>query len=424
MSAEARKLRVAICGGGISGLCLAVALSRHDHLQVDIWEATERFKELGAGLMVFSRTWRIFELLGLSSSFTSATHTKPEPSAGYHYRRSDIWPDGFDWHFVPFPYGCRTFHRAHFLDVFVEHLPPGVAHFGKRLETYEEQLEGEIKLRFTDGTTASCDLLVGCDGIKSTVRKQMLRAKAQSQGNNGLLGLIKPIWTGTIAYRGLVPATKLIGLDGQRHRTLDSPMMKYCGKNKHIVAYAISRGEMVNVVAYVTDLGKENTTPDSSDWVVACDQQEMLQAFSGWERDAFVLLENIETPTKWNIHRLSPLPQAMEKRVVLMGDALHAMTPHLGVGATNAIEDAFILETLLAKCDSHSLDSALMAYEAIRLSQANRVLELSDEAGKMFEFNSSYQKLEVLGPAISNQWAFLTSTTPEDEAKRALALLT
>jgi len=121
--------------------------------------------------------------------------------------------------------GCIRFHRAHFLDVFVEQLPEGIAHFGKRLVSYDRRHGGEINLAFADGTNAVCDLLVGCDGIKSVVRAQMLRTKAAEDGQSDLLALIEPRWTGTIAYRGLVPSAALPGVDGRKHRTLVNPTM-------------------------------------------------------------------------------------------------------------------------------------------------------------------------------------------------------
>lgn len=137
--------------------------------------------------------------------------------------------------------GCIRFHRAHFLDVFVDQLPAGIAHFGKRVVSYEKREGGEIGLAFADGTDAVCDLLVGCDGIKSVVRSQMLRTKAAEDAKPGLLELIEPKWTGTIAYRGLIPATVLPTVDGAIHRTLGYPMM-YCGQDKVRSVHALRPG--------------------------------------------------------------------------------------------------------------------------------------------------------------------------------------
>ncbi|KAJ7772572.1 FAD/NAD-P-binding domain-containing protein [Mycena maculata] len=434
------KLRVAICGGGIGGLCLAVPLSKQAHLQVDVYEAAGRFTEIGAGLMIWSRTWRIFELLGLAADFAKVADSEPNPDVGigFNYRRSDR-PQGFHWNFVSMPYGCIRFHRAHFLDVFVEHLPPGVAHFGKRLVSYERRAGGEIGLTFADGTHAECDVLVGCDGIKSVVRAELLRSKAAEDARPELLKLIEPKWTGTIAYRGLVPSTEIPSRNGAKHDTLATPMM-YCGQNKHIVAYSIAQGHIVNWVAFASEPEKDDTDY-GAEWVKPCSKEEVLQTFSGWESEAVELLERVDNPTKWVIHHLHPLPFYVADRVVLLGDAAHGMTPHLGAGAGQAIEDAFILAKVLEAAApgeyrsslkseknglhyvTSTLDAALAAYEQTRLPVANHVLTSADESGKMYEFNSPFaEKYETLGPAIKGQWSFLTASTPEGEVDKAMGI--
>ncbi|KAF7315476.1 Glycoside hydrolase family 3 protein [Mycena indigotica] len=329
---------------------------------------------------------------------------------GFEYRRSDR-AEGFNWHFVEMPYGCIRFHRAHFLDVFVKNLPESVAHFGKRLASYNQVRDG-IQLEFSDGTSAICDLLVGCDGIKSTVRKQMLN----STGRIELEEHIEPRWSGSIAYRGLIPVAKLP--EGQ-HRALQYPVM-YCGKDKHVVVYSISKGTVVNVVAFASDSDKENTCY-GDEWVTSCSKEEMQECFAGWEPEVSVLLDRIESPTKWGIHHLAPLPLYVTGRVALLGDAAHAMTPHLGSGAGQAIEDAYILAKVLGAATLNTLDAALEAYETTRLPMANHVLRASAVAGKMFEFNNELgERYQVLGPAIGAQWNYLDETTPEGESMRAV----
>ncbi|KAJ6594118.1 FAD/NAD-P-binding domain-containing protein [Mycena capillaripes] len=420
---SAPKVRVAICGGGIGGLCLAVALSQHAHIQVDVYEGAGRFKEIGAGVMIWERTWKILQILGLAPDFAKVTDTPPSPDVaiGFEYRRSDR-ADGFKWNFVALPYGCIRFHRAHFLDAFVDQLPEGIAHFGKRLVSYDRRANGEIGLAFADGTNAECDLLVGCDGIKSVVRAQMLRTKAAEDAQPGLLGLIEPKWTGTIAYRGLIPSTELPNVDGERHRTLGTPMM-YCGQNKHIVAYSISQGNIVNFVAFASELDKENKDY-GAEWVTDCTKDEVLQCFAGWESEALALLERVKNPTKWGIHHLEKLPFFVADRVVLLGDAAHGMSPHLGAGAGQAIEDAYVLGSVLGAATGSTLDAALEAYQRTRLPVGNHVLQASYESGKMYEFNSPFaEEYGTLGPAIRRQWGFLTQSTPEGEAEKAVGIL-
>lgn len=114
--------------------------------------------------------------------------------------------------------------RAHFLDAFIRHLPSGVSHFQKRLGSYSHVTsDGPLSLLFEDGSETECDLLVGCDGIKSTVRSQMLQDLARHEQPE-LANFIEPIWSGTIAYRGLIPVEKLVKGD-TKHRTIDTPMM-------------------------------------------------------------------------------------------------------------------------------------------------------------------------------------------------------
>lgn len=124
--------------------------------------------------------------------------------------------------------GCIRFHRAQFLDVLVDHLPQGVAHFGKRLVSYrttEHDDSTETELLFADGSVTTCDVLIGCDGIKSVVRKQMLEDHVREGGDPRLLDHIEPVWSGSIAYRGLIPVGQVIRADGVEHRTIQSPMM-------------------------------------------------------------------------------------------------------------------------------------------------------------------------------------------------------
>ncbi|KAA1475202.1 FAD/NAD(P)-binding domain-containing protein [Dentipellis sp. KUC8613] len=419
---SAPRLKVAICGGGISGLCLGVALSRYPDVEVNIYEAAQRFYEIGAGVMIWSRTWRILELLGIADEFAEIAHAPPDGSlgVGFDYRKSDA-PDGFRFHLFQLPYGCIRFHRAHFLDAFIHHPPPGVAHFGKRLSSYAEgDSAGPVQLYFDDKTGATCDILVGCDGIKSTIRKCLLQDLA-ARGQPELLDCIEPIWTGTVAYRGLIPVEQLRSAE-KVHRAVDTPMM-YCGKNKHVVSYSISQGSIVNVIAFASDVKKE-ATPYTDPWVAPCSQEELLACYADWEPEVVEMLQRIKSPTKWGLHALKPLSTWVSRKVALVGDAAHAMLPHQGAGAGQAIEDAFILASLLGdpSVTPLTLEHALQAYEHVRLPLANHVLTGSRESGQMYEFVGKYGFVacDQLGPTIERQWDWVSQDGPDADAKRAL----
>lgn len=110
-------------GGGISGLCLAVALRKYSDIEIHVYEAAERFKEIGAGVMIWTRTWTILELLGLSREFSKIAHAPPDGTlgqriqlslsastdvfvdvgVGFDYRKSDQPSEGFRFHLVEVP---------------------------------------------------------------------------------------------------------------------------------------------------------------------------------------------------------------------------------------------------------------------------------------------------------------------------------
>lgn len=110
-----------------------------------------------------------------------------------------------------------TFHRADFQGLLIQHLPQSLRiQYSKRLQSYDRLPSGQLELHFQDGSQTTCDVLVGADGIKSAVRSLLLHEQAEvavagghQEEANVLLDSIAPTWTGTVAYRFLVPPEKL-----------------------------------------------------------------------------------------------------------------------------------------------------------------------------------------------------------------------
>lgn len=114
--------------------------------------------------------------------------------------------------------GALAYHRAEFLDVIASKLDPSITtpHFSKRLVTYSQETPvGPITLNFKDGTTATCDVLIGADGIHSATRHCLLKAEAEAIEKNDperakvLLDMMEPMWSGTTTYRALITTEKL-----------------------------------------------------------------------------------------------------------------------------------------------------------------------------------------------------------------------
>jgi salicylate hydroxylase len=128
--------------------------------------------------------------------------------------------------------GLLGIHRSDFSRVLLQHLPSTYrTHCFKRLLSYRQQSSypGPIELVFADGTTANCDVLIGADGIKSSVRRSLLREqgyRARADGRqrdyDHLLDSVDPVWSGTLAYTAVISAERLKAR-APHHRAFDQP---------------------------------------------------------------------------------------------------------------------------------------------------------------------------------------------------------
>lgn len=171
----------------------------------------------------------------------------------------------------------------------------------------------EVLFEFQDGTTATAELVIGCDGIHSAVRSQFVTDK--------------PEYSGRIAYRGLVPISEIESWWGFDHYAVT-----WLGKNRHFLCFPISDNKLLNIVAFVAE--KEEDLGDLREsWTAIGQRQDVFKAFDGFEERVQKVIQLMpEQPSKWLINDRKPLDQwiYLSGKVVLLGDAAHAMTPHQG----------------------------------------------------------------------------------------------
>ncbi|KAF9471974.1 salicylate hydroxylase [Pholiota conissans] len=436
--AEAKPLRIAIIGAGIGGLTLSTALgilgrNSTGNLKVDVYEAADVISEIGAGINFWPRTWNIMNELGLNEQLVKFLQDEDIPDDRtehlvFKVRKSDQLK-GRDIRDITITGGSVRLHRVHLQQTLLNGMT-GQLHLSHRLVSYEE-INDEVRLDFANGTTLTCDLLVGMDGLKSQVRRVFLESRE----------LLKPedrdpiIWSGAYAYRGLVDVDTLAGMF-PGHHCLSMPML-YAGKNKHLIVYRVAQAKLVNVVAVVTDPAKENTFYDGPAHVV-CEQEEMLRAYEKWEPEVQALLQCIKKPMKFALRSLKPLTSYVSGRVILAGDAAHAMLPHQGAGAGQAIEDAYILANLLSQKPliTSQLPKIAEIYDRIRCPEGNRVLEASRISGLVSQLVApgfeevgegdegvSDEMLQDLIEELSRQWSWTWKESAEDDRRRAMAFL-
>ncbi|KAJ3898857.1 hypothetical protein F5879DRAFT_978926 [Lentinula edodes] len=423
-STNPTKFRIAIVGGGIGGLACAVALKDYTNIEINVYEQAAQITEIGAGVTVWPRTWEILKSLGLEKDLSVLLKEPPSnvQKVAFEMRLSDR-KKGFTFRKIFTRDGGFCFHRSNLQSALLRQIISDSSsapsscnckiHLSHRLERCEET-NNSVKLFFENGYSTSCDMAIGADGIKSVVRKHVV-SLSNTTGLGGQL-----IFTGSKAFRGLVTRERFERLF-PNHRALANAVM-YNGKSKHIVVYPINGGKLINIAAFISQPegegkvfpafhGNRRTT------------EEMLDAFSGWEPEAIQLLSTIEDPSCWPIQDLRPLKTYTTRRILLLGDAAHAMTPHLGAGAGQAIEDGFVLGYLFSKLiqprypDPQSLLHLIKVYDKLRRPFANHLQKNSRKQGYYNELNMpefadihyegqelDAEQIVALGCALRENW--------------------
>ena len=345
-------LNIAVVGAGIGGLTAAVAL-RQAGLDVDVYEQAPELTEVGGGINMGPNAARILYRLGLGEGLDREA-VRP---VGTHQRR---WQDGRTLQQAPLNPRCEelygaphlTVHRADLLSIIAAGFPAERVHLGHRLVDFADDGHG-IEARFENGARVTADLLVGADGIHSTVRTI-------------LLGEAAPRFAGCVAYRGLVPVERIADLG------LEIGSQSWLGPGGHFVHYFVSRGRLLNFVGWT-----EHDTWNREDWTDRATVARALAAFDGWHPQVRRIIAAAETCFVWALFDREPLPCWSIGRATLLGDACHPMYPFMAQGAAQAIEDGAALTACLRAPVADDPAAALKRYERLRLPRVSRLQELS-----------------------------------------------
>jgi salicylate hydroxylase len=352
--------KIAIVGGGIGGLTAGLALLRRG-IDVEIFEQAAELKELGAGVQISSNGTRVLYALGLEQALREVCFV---PSG----KEIRLWNTGQTWKLFDlgaesverygFPY--VTIHRRDLHEVLAKAIrrakPDGIR-LGKRCIGVTQSAE-RVGIHFADGETAPASIAIGADGVHSTVRKTLFGADA-------------PVFTGILAWRGLVPVEQLPPSISRAVGT------NWVGPGGHVVHYPVRRGELMNFVGI---LERDDWTVES--WTVQGTHDEIGRDFRGWHADIHGIIHAIDVPFKWALMARAPMPRWTIGRVTLVGDACHPMLPFLAQGACMALEDGLVLARCLERYQDPA--RALAAYETARSERCGAVVRGSNDNAKRF----------------------------------------
>jgi salicylate hydroxylase len=379
--------RIAVIGGGIGGLA-AAAFLHGAGLHATVSEQAPALTEVGAGLVVAPNAARLLRRMGVMERFRRDAVLL---DWAWEFRR---WRDGRVLSVEQLSgvcerlYGEGTYvvHRAALLDTVRSAVPEDRVRLGARCTAVEERAGG-VLLSFADGSRATADVVVGADGVHSTVRAAVAEPSA-------------PKDSGLCAFRNLVPAADAPAFARRRAQTL------WLGPGRHLVHYPISAGRVVNLVAFAP-AGRDAR----ESWSATATVEEFAAEFEGWDPRVTDLIRAGGTPGRWTLVDRPPLPRWSTPRITLLGDAAHPMFPFFAQGAAQAIEDAAVLAACLAD-QPEQPEAALRRYESLRIGRTTRLQEVSHARSQINHLpdgpgqRARDEALAGADPLLRNAWIY------------------
>lgn len=344
-------MKIAIVGGGIGGLTVALALSESAH-DITVFERSAGIREIGAGVQISPNAGRLLHSLGLGAAYS-------EISVHPHRVVLRRWEDDSIIRATDLDEGFITQHRVPLANVarneLVEILGDAVAarsniamKFSAHVVAVEPGDSASV-VQFSDGSSQSFDIVIGADGIHSVVRPCVG-------------GVDKPRFSGSAAYRALVPRSAV--------EDLPIDVTNRMGPDRHVVSYFIGRNRShLNLVC----ISPEDSWETES-WTEQGTKEDLYSRFEGWSPDFLSLLGRVEEPIfRWALYDREPLEKWGMGTTTLLGDACHPMLPFMAQGSCQAIEDAIVLARCLKEATTSDAAIALRRYEDARQGRTAQV---------------------------------------------------
>ncbi|KAI1765706.1 FAD/NAD(P)-binding domain-containing protein [Hypoxylon sp. FL1150] len=390
------QIHVAIIGGGITGVILALGLQKRG-VSYTLYERAPAFTEIGAGIGFSPNAERALRVVDpavyrIYKEVASSTTGREE-----HFQ----WVDGYATNKVAAKLliGVDAFQggrRSDFLEAWSRLIAGDSVRFGKEIASISERDDGGgggvVSLGFKNGSEEEADVVIGCDGINSQVRRL-------------LLGDVDPAsypgYTNKYCYRALVPMDRARAVLGaERTAAGDRSMNRfmYNGPGAHCMTYPVAKDQFFNVLLVVSDPNPWRT--EDGRHTAPGTRADAARAFAAWHPKVRALVDLLpEQLQKWAIFDLfeNRVPRYHAGSVAIAGDAAHAAGPHLGSGAGFGIEDALVLASILEaankkaagkdqKAKTNLCHAALEAYNSVRYDRTQWLIGATRESCALFHW--------------------------------------
>ncbi|MEU1147837.1 FAD-dependent monooxygenase [Streptomyces sp. NPDC005863] len=345
-----------VIGGGIGGLTAAIGL-HESGWSVTVLERAASLKPVGSGIGLAPNGQRALDVLGLGDRVRALAAWQGDGGMRAQHGRWLVRTRADD---AEAAHGGTLvmLHRATLVDLLVAALPEKALRTGVRARLVDPGTTTRCAVVGTDDGDIEADLVVGADGIDSAVRAALFPAHP------------RPVYAGFTAWRFVVPAP---AEPFAPHETWGrggvwgtQPL-----KDGRVYAYCTAR------------LPEGGRAPDS-------EKAELERRFGDWHDPIPRLLAAVreEDILRNDVrHLTAPLAAHHRGRVVLVGDAAHAMTPSLGQGGNQAIEDAVVLAHHVAP--GTDLGAGLAAYSAARVPRTTDIVRRAARAARVTHLTSA-----------------------------------
>lgn len=348
---------VAIVGGGIGGLTLAIALQRKG-FRPTIYEQAPELKMIGAGLGLSGNAIKAFSAIGIEDAVLKA---------GTALKRMAIKDvngrvlNETNSEEISKQYGIAnnfSIHRADLHEVLLQHINDDNLILGKVCVGFEQNSSG-VTLSFQDGTSANTDYVIACDGIHSVFRKKLLPNAS-------------PRYAGYTCWRAVIEYAP-IHFDRDQTSETWGPGARFgivpLSHNRlYWFATLNAKAQDQNLRAYTT--------------------KDLLKQFQSFHHPIPEIINNTsDEQLIWSdINDLEPIKQFAFNNILLLGDAAHATTPNMGQGACMAIEDAATLANGLER--NKNVEEAFRQFETKRIGRTTKIVNASWRLGKISQMSN------------------------------------
>ncbi|WP_240418655.1 FAD-dependent monooxygenase [Paenibacillus periandrae] len=349
--------RAMVIGAGIGGLCTAIAL-RNEGWQVALYERSPGIPQVGAGIVLAANAMKALCKLGAADQVQAQ---------GAPIGKAEIrtW-DGKLLVDLPttqqaMKYGTSSYiiHRVTLQSILLDVLGTTAdVQFNKKLVGWTQD-QDLVTATFADGCTEAGELLIGADGIRSEVRRQLPE--------------LTPLrYSGFTALRGISV------FEDQRYPLGIGGGFEAWGHGKRFGFTHLGNGRIYWFAAINSREGIPHPAAER--------KQLALSTFRGWYQpiESVIAAAEEDSILSHDIYDCSPIGHWTKGRVALLGDAAHPMLPNLGQGGAQAMEDALVLAQCLHSVDN-DIPAALQQYEQRRLARATKVVRQSRLMAKVVQ---------------------------------------